>query len=748
MRPTFPLFWIPLLPLLGAAVNLTIGKRLSRRLVAFIACGTVGVASALAFAAVAGPLYDSWKAARLSGGEVVPVINSVYTWIASGSLNVAVSFLLDPLSAVMILTVTFVGFLIHVYSIGYMAHEPRLSTYFGYLNLFTGSMLILVLGDSLPLLFVGWEGVGACSYLLIGFWFTNEKYADAGRKAFVVNRIGDFGFLLGIFLLWSATRHLDFAGIEAVGARLGDPAALQGGMGFPLAFWAGLLLFVGAAGKSAQIPLYVWLPDAMAGPTPVSALIHAATMVTAGVYMVARLNFIYLAAPQILMLVAGIGALTALFAAIIGFAQRDIKRVLAYSTVSQLGFMFVGVGVGAFGAGIFHLFTHAFFKAGLFLGAGSVMHAMSDRTDIFGMGGLRKKIPITHAVFLVYCLAIAGIPPFAGFFSKDEILLAAFTAHMPGWPEWYGKLLWGVLMLAATGTAFYMWRLYFLVFNGESRADAETQAHIHESPATMTGPLVVLAMGSTVLGFLGMPHVFHVPSFVAQWYGAGTFPEHPEAPDGLTWILMLVATGLAVAGIAVAAALYRRGPEGAAGLVRSLGGIREVVWNKFYVDEIYDAIIVRPFRWIARATFNVIDKFVIDTVLVNGPAVVVGAVGRLARAWQNGDVQRYLLAMLIGLAAILYFATRGGADFTAVTESGTTTVRFAADVGDGVERRASKVEWDFTGDDVADSTDPEATWTYASPGEYTVLLRITDVFGRVHEERRPVRVGGEQAVQP
>jgi NADH-quinone oxidoreductase subunit L len=586
-------------------------------------------------------------------------------------------------------------------------------------------------------LFIGWEGVGTCSYLLIGFWYTKEANADAGRKAFIVNRIGDFGFLLGIFLLWTVTKRLDFDGIFARTAALASPAALTGGLGQPPAFWIGLLLFVGACGKSAQIPLYVWLPDAMAGPTPVSALIHAATMVTAGVYMVARMGAVYLISPAAMMVVAGIGTLTAIFAAIIGFAQTDIKRVLAYSTVSQLGFMFAAVGAGAFGAGIFHLFTHAFFKAGLFLGAGSVMHAMGDRTDIMGMGGLRKKIPITHAVFVVYCLAIAGIPPFAGFFSKDDILAGVFSTHLD-WPAWYAKTLWAVLSVAALGTAFYMWRLYFLVFGGQSRADAETQHHIHESPRVMTMPLVVLALGALGLGFLGMPEVFGAPSFVAEWFGAGTFPHPAEPAEGTVWMLMGLATALGVVGIAAAWALYRNGPAGAAGIARALGPVKTLVANKFYVDEAYDLLFVRPYRWLAHALFAFVDRILIDGILVSGPAFVVGIFGRAARAWQNGDVQRYLLAMLVGLAAIFWFTTRPSTDFTS-TAGEDQTVRFHADLGDGVERRGAKADWDF-GDGSAHTAGPDPQHRFTSPGSYTVVLSVSDLFGHTQTVRHTVEV--------
>jgi NADH-quinone oxidoreductase subunit L len=746
------LHWIPLLPLIGAAVNLLFGRRLPRWLSAFIACAAVGAACLVALSAVGSWMFDAWSRAHEHHATVRAFVDTFYTWIESGTndpsarvverLVIGLNFRLDPLSSVMIFTVTFVGFLIHVYSIGYMAHDARRSTFFGYLNLFTGAMLILVLGDSLPVMFIGWEGVGTCSYLLIGFWYDKEANANAGRKAFVVNRIGDFGFLLGIFILWTVAHRLDFEGIEAACKTgvLSDPARLGGlSMGLSPAFWIGLLLFVGACGKSAQLPLYVWLPDAMAGPTPVSALIHAATMVTAGVYMVARLNFLFVLSPQLLMIVAGVGAATAIFAAVIGFAQRDIKKILAYSTISQLGFMFVGVGSANFGAGIFHLFTHAFFKAGLFLGAGSVMHAMGDKTDIMVMGGLRKKTPITWAVFLIYCLAIAGIPPFAGFFSKDDILAGAFFG-VPGWPAWYGKLLWVVLSLAALGTAFYMFRLYFLVFHGENRADEDTRHHIHESPLVMTVPLMVLAAGAVLLGFLGIPAVFGVENLWEAWFSAGTFPEVAEHSGGTILGLMGGATALAIVGIGAAWALYRNGPEGAAGAVRALGPLKTVVENKFYVDELYDFVFVRPFRWIARRTFDFVDRILIDTILVGASGVVIGVFGRAARTFQNGDVQRYLVAMLLGMAAIFFFTTRGKDSFT-VTGANGMTVQVHTDLGQGVSGRGARAAWDFDGDGKVDATGPDATWTYSSPGKHSIRLTVTDLFGKTEVENREITVG-------
>jgi NADH-quinone oxidoreductase subunit L len=750
--------WIPFLPLLGAAFNLLLGRSVSKRLVALVACGTVGVSCAFALYAVAGPLYHNFDLARRNDEAVTPLVSNVYTWIASGNFVIPFKLFLDPLNGVMIVTVTFVGFLIHVYSIGYMGHDPRFSTYFGYLNLFTGAMLILVLASNLVVMFIGWEGVGLCSYLLIGFWFDKEKNANAGRKAFVVNRIGDFCFLIGIFILWSVLSSRGVTSMDLFSTCPGGPETCTGltsssglaalretplhGWGMPTAFWVGLFLFGGAIGKSAQIPLYVWLPDAMAGPTPVSALIHAATMVTAGVYMVARMAFMYHLAPGALAVVAGVGAATALFAAIIGFAQTDIKRVLAYSTVSQLGFMFVGVGVGAYSAGIFHLFTHAFFKAGLFLAAGSVMHAMGDRTDIMKMGGLRRLTPITHAVFLVYCLAIAGIFPFSGFFSKDDILLAAFTA-VHGWPLWYGKLLWLVLTVAALGTAFYMWRLYFLVFWGESRADEETKHHIHESPRVMTGPLVVLAVGAALLGLIGLPGK---ASFIAQWVHQTNPTAMPEEahPAGLIVGLMLVALVLALIGIGAAYRLYRDGPEGAAPVVARIRGLYRATANAFYVDQFYDLVFVRGMRAVWNGIYQFVDRILIDGILVGIWSAVTSLAGRVALVWQNGDVQRYLGVMVLGAAAIYFFTSTTcvrGPDFDTIVEPD-GTVRVTADFRGGVARDVSSqhTSWDFDGDRQPDATGETASFTYATPGKHEITMTVKDVWDDTKVVRHTVQV--------
>src|SRR5262245_5970495 len=515
------LLWlVPLLPFAGFAVTGLLASRLRRPAVSVIACGTVLASFLLSVGAVAGLAYLPGSAPGLTiDPEAHRVTQTLFTWLPlgpdgnGGVMSVAWSYVLDPLSAVMLLVVTGVGFLIHVYATGYMGHEPEFgyARFFAYLNLFMGMMLTLVLGGSLPVVFVGWEGVGLCSYLLVGCYYarmfaeaSGMSCADAGRKAFIVNRVGDMGFMLGMLLLLGTTGTLEIQGI------LGQVPGLSPGV----ATAGALLLFFGACGKSAQIPLYVWLPDAMAGPTPVSALIHAATMVTAGVYVMCRMSPLLVASPQAMAVVAVVGVLTAVFAASMGLAQRDIKKVLAYSTVSQLGYMMLAVGVGAFGAGIFHLMTHAFFKALLFLGAGSVIHALSGEQDIMKMGALRSRLPWTHATFLVATLAIAGIPPLAGFFSKDEILWSALSG--PGGSVW----LWGLGVIAAGLTAFYMTRLYLLTFAGPSRLSHEAEHHLHESPPVMTMPLAILAVGSAVVGFLGVPHFMGggaLPNFMEHW---------------------------------------------------------------------------------------------------------------------------------------------------------------------------------------------------------------------------------------
>jgi NADH-quinone oxidoreductase subunit L len=780
-----PLWLIPALPLAGAAINLIAGRHMSRRAVHTVAVLAVAAAFVYAlflvvpvpFAGKGGLLWHLFRDWKASGSpETMAGLFSkpfVDPWIQVGNLRIDLAFRMDTLAAVMVLIITFVGLLIHIYSTGYMSEEPRYAAYFGYLNLFTGAMLILVLGNNLPVMFIGWEGVGLCSYLLIGFWFTEEAFAYAGRKAFIVNRIGDFAFLLGICLLFWSVGTLDFWA-KGDGASLMSAASVETykstlWSGERLATFAGVLLFIGACGKSAQIPLYVWLPDAMAGPTPVSALIHAATMVTAGVYMVARMSFLFAHSTTAMAVVAGVGALTALFAAIMAFAQTDLKRVLAYSTVSQLGFMFVGVGVGAYAAGIFHLMTHAFFKAGLFLGAGSVMHAMSGSGDITKMGGLRKKLPYTHISFLVYCLAIAGIVPFAGFFSKDEILAGAFGADAAGWFELYGEVLWAVLSIAALGTAFYMFRLYFLVFAGENRSDEETRAHIHESPPSMTGVLVILAAFTCVIGLVGLPHLSFLPhgvqNVLGQWLNAslvdfdrGSLKDAiPEAhfSDVALMGLMGAALAIGIAGIAAAAALYRKGPSGVVDRFTLGAGaeLYRVVKNKFYVDELYDRIILRPFRAASQAIFEVIDRFLIDWIIVDGSAFVVDVFGRMARWFQNGQVQRYMVGLVVGGALILFFATRSQADFE-WWQSAPLTVEFEADVGAGPGSDGAIAEFDFDGDGRSDWTGTwkqgdqplRATWTFSRPGQHTVTMWLTDnVFHGRGEVEQTVTVDAEAA---
>ena len=737
------LAWIPLLPLLGALVNLTVGRRFSKTTIHTIAIAAVAGSCGLSMWLVFGELFKLYKAG--AGGTGIEQV--IYTWIEVGSLKIEMAFHLDTLSAVMILIITFVGALIHIYSTGYMAKDPRYAAFFGYLNLFTGAMLILVLGSSLPVMFIGWEGVGLCSFLLIGFWYENESYATAGRKAFVVNRIGDFCFLLGMFLLYWATKTLDFGQLKS--ASVGSAYVQPFWGGERLAAAAGILLFIGACGKSAQLPLFVWLPDAMAGPTPVSALIHAATMVTAGVYMVCRLSFLYSASSTALIVVATVGLLTALAAAFMAFAQTDLKKVLAYSTVSQLGFMFVAAGTGNWTAAIFHLGTHAFFKACLFLGAGSVMHGMehggsTTPGDIMTMGGLRKHMPITHITFAVSCLAIAGIVPFAGFFSKDEILGGAFSivgqATPPGWPSWYGYFLWGGLLVAALGTAFYMWRLYFLVWHGQERSDAAK--HAHESPMSMTMPLVILAFLATIAGFIGLPHLtdMHLPSFthgladwlapsvVSTWYNPATDGTmavqqiHGHVSDTTTFILMGVALGVGALGIFLAWTMYGGGKGPSPTVERLVDGplasAYEASKAKLWFDEIYEATIVRPFRAVARGLYEIVDRFIIDTVAVNGSAMVIGLVGRVSRWFQNGQVQRYLAGVVVG-AACVFFVTDCHSKPSFTYELVGDRLHLVAKPGAGLVGASTKLRWDVDGDGVAD-VDPNTGAVYSTPDLYVL----------------------------
>jgi NADH-quinone oxidoreductase subunit L len=710
------LLWlIPVLPLAGFVINGLLGRRLlPGTAVSWIACGAVAVSLLLSIGAVWDLSGDLGRWAGTPGLEVDVEARRVeqvaYAWIdiqGPGGLRVPWAYQLDPLSAVMLLVVNGVGFLIHVYSVGYMRGDPGYYRYFAYLNLFMAMMLVLVLGASLPVLFVGWEGVGLCSYLLIGFFFWEDYCADAGKKAFLVNRIGDFFFLTGMLLLFSAIGTLDTSELLR--------RAETGQIGAGLALVGSLLLFGGAIGKSAQIPLYVWLPDAMAGPTPVSALIHAATMVTAGVYLVVRMGGLFAVDPAALQLVAAVGILTACFAATIGLAQRDIKRVLAYSTVSQLGYMFTGAGVGAFAAAIFHLVTHAFFKALLFLGSGSVIHGMQGEQDMMKMGGLRARMPITYRTMLVGTLAIAGIVPLAGFFSKDEILWGALAGPL-GRP-W----IWGLGVATAGLTAFYMFRLVYLTFFGKRRCEEKVWHHVHESPRVMTVPLVVLAVLSVCGGWIGIPRSIAEPLFGRDinWFEhwlhpalarvpgpegaaahAGLPGEHAGAPAGraggqaaaasaaatpgaapaphadpaLEYGAMAASLAAAVGGIALAHLLYRRRRDLLEGIVRAAGPLYRLVYGKYFVDELYEAAILRPYwalcrlsrwfdTWVIDLAVNASrhvtialsylstawDKYVIDLLLVNGAGYVVRFLAWTSRRLQSGVVQAYATAIVFGV---------------------------------------------------------------------------------------------------
>ncbi|HXU60071.1 MAG TPA: NADH-quinone oxidoreductase subunit L [Polyangia bacterium] len=735
---SFNLRLIPLLPFLGATILILFGRKWKRDTVLVVAAGAIAGAALIAFDAA----FTALPAAGPGG-----LTDVVGTWIAAGPLKIDLAFRMDGLSSVLCLIITFIGFLIHIYSSGYMEHDPDFPRFFAYLNLFCGSMLVLVLGDSLPVMFIGWEGVGLCSYLLIGFWYQTTANADAGKKAFITNRIGDFGFLIGMFLLFQYTGTLNFQEITAAavpGGALMQPLWL----GQPIAFWAALFLFIGATGKSAQIPLYVWLPDAMAGPTPVSALIHAATMVTAGVYMVTRLHAVYLLSPAVMAIVAIIGALTALFAAIIGFAQNDFKKVLAYSTVSQLGFMFAGVGTGNWDAGIFHLFTHAFFKAGLFLCAGSVMHAMSGSGDITIMGGLRKKIPWTHGVFVVCWLAICGVPLFSGFFSKDSIISGAFGTEIYGEElAWVGKVVGGLLIAAAFGTAFYMSRLYFLVFSGsETRAPQDVQHHIHESPGSMVGPLVVLAIGAGLGGFIGLPGnlLGHADwNWLAEHLAPVVGPEL-EVSRNTEVLFIAISTVLALGGIGLAYVYYGGGyREPARKFAAAVPGFVRLVQDKFRIDELYAFLIIRPLRKLSQAVFLVVDRILIDKVLVEGVGAVVDVFGRIVRGFQVGDGQRYMAVFAIGVAGMVYFATRPTVPSTLAVSVNGTAVDVDARRGGNTSERALEYSFDFNDDGRPEvtGTEPSAHHDYGKPGTYTIRVDVRDPRWGTHSSvKREVHV--------
>jgi len=662
------LIWIPLLPLLGFLINTGAGGRLPKSISGAVASLAMLAAFGVSVVEVAALLNQA------PGGR--DLVQTIYTWIASGDFQIPLTLRLDPLSALMILVVTGIGFLIHVYSTAYMHDEtaPEYARYFSYLNLFAFFMLLLVLGANFLILFVGWEGVGLCSYLLIGFWYQKPSAADAGKKAFIVNRIGDVAFILGVLLAFVRFGTLDFQRIAGALGPMAPEAA------FGAVSLIALLLFIGATGKSAQIPLYVWLPDAMEGPTPVSALIHAATMVTAGVYLIGRNAVLFSHAPEVLLMVAVVGALTAVWAGLFGLVQTDIKRVLAYSTVSQLGYMFLAMGVGAYAAGIFHLFTHAFFKALLFLGAGAVIHALAGEQDLRYMGGLRRDLPITYWTFLMGSLAIAGVPGLAGFFSKDEILYRTFASGH----AW----LWLIGAATSLMTAIYMFRLVFLAFHGPRRArgseaargvgapqaellergggpprlndEAPQHAHLHDAPRAMAIPLVVLALGSILAGYVGFPEMFgganwieHFlePSFTAPALAEsleGTEAAGVAASHSLEMVLVIVSSFLALAGIGLAAQLYLKHPGVPARLAARFPWLYRFLVNKGYVDEIYDETLVQPIRSLSEnVLWKGLDTRVIDGA-VNGVGTIVVETGAAVRHLQTGSMRAYALSVLLG----------------------------------------------------------------------------------------------------
>ena len=640
------------LPLAGFLVNgaLAIWRPRAKGLVSIVGPGVL----LGAFAVALGVFLELWREPPHA-----PLIVTLWPWLPVERLQVDMAFQVDQLSTVMLLIVTGVGSLIHLFSVGYMKEDPGYARYFAYLNLFVVFMLVLVLGSNFPVMFIGWEGVGLCSYLLIGFWFSEQANADAGKKAFIMNRIGDFGFLVAMFFIWRTFGSLDLTYVTGHAPDMLEP-------GGAIVTAITLFLFLGCTGKSAQIPLYTWLPDAMAGPTPVSALIHAATMVTAGVYLVARTNVLFALSPLASTVVAGIGALTALFAATIALRQYDIKKVLAYSTVSQLGYMFLGVGTGAYVSGVFHLATHAFFKALLFLGAGSVIHAMhhayhathshEDAQDMRNMGGLRRYMPVTFALMMIATLAIAGIPPFSGFFSKDEILAAAF-ARGGDRPIYY--VFYGMGVLAALLTAFYMARLMALTFLGENRAGERERGHLHEAPWIMTGPLAVLGVLSAVGGALNLPHLVGGHAALERWLEPVLEPglrfTHLVMPAGSTeYFLVGAAVAIGALGLFLGFRATLSRPTLPAKEAPADTGLGLVLNRKYYVDELYDAAVVRPIGWLSRVVlWRGVDQGVVDGLAVNGSAWVSRLAGGGLRLLQTGQVGIYVVLFLVGALWIL-----------------------------------------------------------------------------------------------
>jgi NADH-quinone oxidoreductase subunit L len=651
---------IPLFPAIGFLINGLFGRSLGKKVVSWVGPSVIGLSfltSILIFRELIGrpPAERHFE-------------KVIFDWVVSGSFQTVIGYQIDPLSILMALVVSGVSFFIHIYSVGYMHDDPGFTRYFTYLNLFVFMMLNLILANNFLLMFVGWEGVGLCSYLLIGFWYEKDSASNAGKKAFVVNRVGDLGFLLGIFLLFINFGTLDFTDI--FGPLQKNPHLINTATATTIT----ILLFIGACGKSAQIPIYVWLPDAMEGPTPVSSLIHAATMVTAGVYMVARCNVLYSMAPISMAIVAIVGVATAIYTASIGFCQNDIKKVLAYSTISQLGYMFLGVGVGAYSAGIFHLMTHAFFKGLLFLGAGSVMHALSGELDMRKMGALRKKIPYTFWTFFIATLAISGVPFLSGFFSKDEILWQAFSSFHGHW------LLWAVAALAAGMTAFYMFRALFMTFFGQSRVDEHVAHHVHESPKIMTVPLMVLAGLSIIGGYIGVPHVLgganHIHEFLAPVLGGGAEPAKAHAGISilsqawasggeagghsatLEFLMMAISVVIAGIGILIAYFFYIKNPALPKLLAERWKGLYKLVYNKYYVDELYEILFINSLKNLGTGLWKGFDEFVIDGT-INGIAYFIGLLSGVMRKMQTGLVQNYAFSMVIGgIVLAAYYIVR------------------------------------------------------------------------------------------